>query len=117
MKKRLIAFVSMLMAFVLCFALVACDGQAPTTDNTDPKDPIKPGPTTTASMTVKQALNAVDKLLTGEDGWKGEASYKLSTANTDELKDTVKLDKRGNRVEVAIGEESMILDMETGYAY
>lgn len=120
MKKRLIAFVSMLMAFVLCFALVACDGQTPTktpTDPNDPNKPIKPEPTTTASMTVKQALNAVDKLLTGDDGWKGEASYKLSTANTDELTDAVKLDKRGNCVEIAIGEESIIFDMGTGYAY
>ena len=124
MKKRLIAFVSMLLAFVLCFALVACDGQTPTTNNPNgPEPPVGPGgdpinpPAGMSSMTVEQALNAVGKLFADEDGWKGTASYKLSTANTDELKDTVGLEKRGNRVEITIGDESLIYDMTTGYGY
>ncbi len=114
----------MLLAFVLCFALVACDGQTPPTNNPDgPEQPIGPGdpinpPAGMASMTVEQALNAVGKLFSDEDGWKGTASYKLSTADTDELKDTVGLEKRGNRVEIKLGDDqSLIYDMTTGYAY
>lgn len=115
MKKRLITILSLVMAFVLCFSLVACGGdKGGNGGGTDKKDP--PQSDNTVSISVNDALDAVNGVLTAQ-GFTGTASYSLSTKNTEKLTESVTLDKRGTKLKLTAGEEETIVDYQTGYVY
>lgn len=115
MKKRLITILSLVLAFVLCFSLVACGGdKGGNGGGTDKKDP--PQSDNTVSISVNDALDAVNGVLNAK-GFTGTATYALSTKNTEKLTETVTLDKRGTKLKMASGSEEMIVDLQTGYVY
>ena len=118
MKKRLITILSLILAFVLCFTLVACGGDdkpnggKPNGDKEPPEEPSVP----TVSVTLNQALNAIEDVLTVQ-GFTGAASYTVSTKNSKPLTDSVTLDKRGNKLKITAGSDEHIVDLNTGYVY
>ena len=119
MKKRLVTILSLVLAFVLCFSLVACGGdkggnsgnKGDGPENTDP-----PQTDNTISISVNDALDAVNGVLNAK-GFTGTASYTLSTKNTEALTDNVTLDKRGSKLKIASKNNETIIDFQTGYVY
>lgn len=111
MKKRLVAILSLVMAFVLCFSLVACGG-----DKGDSKGKKPPQSSNTVSISLNEAIDAVDGMLNAQ-GFTGTASYTVSTKNTEALTDNVTLDKRGSKIKVTAGTDEIITDFQTGYTY
>lgn len=126
MKKRLITILSLILAFVLCFALVACGGDNTTSPSNKPNKPNKPSGSDdpepeepsvpSVSITLNQALDVIDEVLSVQ-GFTGTASYTLSTKNTETLTESVALDKRGNKIKVTAGNDEYIVDIATGYVY
>ena len=118
MKKRLTVILSLIMAFVLCFALVACGGDKGT-NKPGPGPGPGPGPDepdNTVSISLNDAIDAIDGVLNAQ-GIVGTATYTLSTKNTEAVTDSVAFDKRGNKIKIIIGSEDMIIDLATGYVY
>lgn len=133
MKKRIVTILSLLLAFVLCFALIACGGDNDTTnkdpgkipsdivdtdkDNTDDGDNDgNKDPDEGDSIKLSEALNAVNKVLTA-DGFTGTATYTLSSKNKKTITESAKLDKRGAKVKAVYNGKEYIVDVATGYLY
>lgn len=116
MKKRLVTILSLIMAFVLCFSLVACGGDNGGTkgNGSDKKDP--PQSDNTLSISVNDAIDAIGGVINAK-GFTGTASYTLSTKNTQKLTESVTLDKRGSKLKMASNNDEMIVDFQTGYVY
>ena len=116
MKKRLLTLLSLIMAFVLCFSLVACGGsdksKKPNKPNTPSDDDDKKPTGTEVSISIDDLLDVVNGVVYA-DGLTGTASYMLSTKNTGTLSDSVAIDKRGNKVKM----DDVIFDLETGDCY
>ncbi|MDE6029870.1 MAG: hypothetical protein K2F90_06100 [Clostridiales bacterium] len=116
MKKRLVTVLSLVLAFVLCFSLVACGGE----DNggnggeSGKKDPVQSDKTITVSLS--DALDAVNGVITAR-GFTGTASYTVSTKNTEALTADVAIDKRGSKLKFTSADNECIVDLATGYAY
>ncbi len=106
MKKKLTAIISLLIAVVMSFALIACD-------NGDNGDNGNSAPPVLSSALAK---------LQSADGFVGEMKF---FAETEKKKNALDYDgtveKRGDRVKVALGEgnaaEQYIFDLKTGYLY
>lgn len=105
MKKKFSAVLSLLLALVMCFALIACDSG-------DPDDgPSKPPVVSSAVAKLRSA-----------DGYKGAVMFK---AETGKHKAAVDFDgafeKRGNMIKATAGEgetaEDYVFDAATGYLY
>ncbi|MDE6201234.1 MAG: hypothetical protein K2M47_05100 [Clostridiales bacterium] len=111
MKKRLVTILSLVMALVLCFTLVACGGND---GDSKGKDPAQSGKK--VSISLGDAIDAVNSVLNA-DGFKGTASYTLSTKNTEALTESMTFEKRGNKVKVTAGTDESIADLQTGYVY
>lgn len=107
MKKRLVTILSLVMAFVLCFSLVACGGN---------DDKSKQGSIKNVTISVSSAIDAVESVLNAK-GFTGTASYSLSTKNTETLTVSGAFDKRGSKLKLTAGEDEMIVDYQTGYVY
>lgn len=143
MKKKFITILSLLLAFVLCFALVACGGDTDSSsgdkdpigavdpdkkpsddDETDPdKKPsdddeseVKPLPGVPVSIKYSDVLGAVNSVMTAE-GFTGTASYKASSKNRETVADSFALDKRGSKVKAVADDKEYIVDISTGYFY
>lgn len=116
MKKRLVTILSLIMAFVLCFSLVACGGDNGGNKGNGPNKKDPPQADNTVSISVNDALDAVNGVLNAK-GFTGTASYTLSTKNTEALTDSLSLDKRGSKLKIASGDEEIIVDLKTGYVY
>ncbi len=114
MKKRFISFISMLVAFVMCFALVACgdDGAGNNGGNGGTGGEIT-GPTVTAA----EAANAVKELITS-DGYSAKFSVNIKSDNTGESIYAVDVKKLGSRIMIPVSAtENAVIDLETGYVY
>lgn len=122
MKKKLITILSLVLAFVLCFTLVACGGDESSkkpgkpSGGGKPEGEDPPASESTVSITLNQALDVIDNVLSVH-GFTGEASYTLSTKNTEALTESAMLDKRGNKLKITVGTDEHIVDMATGYVY
>ncbi|MDE5562204.1 MAG: hypothetical protein K2J01_01500 [Clostridiales bacterium] len=116
MKKRLVAIFSLIIAFVLCFTLVACGGNNGGDNGKEQGKQDPPQADNTVSISVNDALDAVNGVLNAK-GFTGTASYMLSTKNTRALTGSINLDKRGTKLKMASKGEEMIVDLQTGYVY
>ncbi|MCH5153695.1 MAG: hypothetical protein J1F71_00640 [Clostridiales bacterium] len=117
MKKRLLTLLSLVMAFVLCFAFVACSGgNKKSSGGKKPaggKDDDEGGNGgKLISVSLNELLGSAADVLDAA-GFTGSASYTLSTKNTQKVSESIALDKRGNKLMVG----DMILDFDTGYTY
>ncbi len=106
MKKKLTAIISLLIAVVMSFALIACDND----DNGDNGNSAPP------------VLSSALAKLKSADGYKGGIKF---LASTEKHKNAVDfegaIEKRGSKFKATAGEgetaKSYIVDMATGYMY
>lgn len=136
MKKRLLSLLALIMAFVLCFSLIACGGDTDAgdkkpsgsisdnkdkddtndknnSDDDDDDDTQTSNPLGEAvSITLGEVLGYANDVWTA-DGIAGTASYTLSTKNTKAVTKSVSIDKRANKVKAG----DVIIDLGTGYCY
>ncbi|MDE6965379.1 MAG: hypothetical protein K2O94_00220, partial [Clostridiales bacterium] len=106
MKKKLTAIISLLIAVVMSFALIACDND----DNGDNGNSAPP------------VLSSAIAKLKSADGYKGGIKF---LASTEKHKNAVDfegaIEKRGSKFKATAGEgetaKSYIVDMATGYMY
>ncbi len=106
MKKKLTAIISLLIAVVMSFALIACDNG----DNGDNGNSAPP------------VLSSAIAKLKSADGYKGGIKF---LASTEKHKNAVDfegaIEKRGSKFKATAGEgetaKSYIVDMATGYMY
>lgn len=119
MKKRLTAVLSLILALVMSFALVACD------NGKGPGETEKPGgeqPPATAEMTEK-AVDAVTTLF-AEKGVKATVDIKLSSklGADDNVDMSIPVEKSGNKLKATVpadegGTATVVIDLDTGYSY
>lgn len=106
MKKKLTAIISLLIAVVMSFALIACDNG----DNGDSGNSAPP------------VLSSAIAKLKSADGYKGGIKF---LASTEKHKNAVDfegaIEKRGSKFKATAGEgetaEQYIFDLKTGYLY
>ncbi len=106
MKKKLTAIISLLIAVVMSFALIACDNG----DNGDNGNSAPP------------VLSSAIAKLKSADGYKGGIKF---LASTEKHKNAVDfegaIEKRGSKFKATAGEgnatEQYIFDLKTGYLY
>lgn len=108
MKKKFFAVVAAVVAFVMCFALIACG---------NPDAPDTPGNKTSEKEGMaKQAATAVTAVL-DKEGVSGNLGIKLTATGEKAIELSGAFEKSGNRVKVVSGDEEMLLDLTTGYMY
>ncbi|MCH5155084.1 MAG: hypothetical protein J1F69_00610 [Clostridiales bacterium] len=112
MKKRLLTILSLIMAFVLCFSLVACGGDSKKSGGKKPAGDDKKPTGKEVSVTLGDVLDVINGVLNAE-GFEGTASYTLSTKNKGSVGKIVSVDKRGSKVQAG----DYIVDLETGDVY
>ena len=115
MKKRFVSILSILLAFVLCFALAACGndgvGKGGNSGNGGGN-----GGGNTEVVTAAEASTQVEKLISAE-GYSGVLTLSADTKNTEALTLVVNIKKLGDKLKLNVGAESYIADLKTGYIY
>lgn len=115
MKKKFSVIVTLLLAFILCFALVACKKDDDNNNNNDnpPED----------NRTVATALTALesnlDKIVKAH-GFTVKIETNTATKNTSAVTAKITAEKRGNQIRLSKeGEEDddVIIDLTSGYIY
>lgn len=108
MKKKFTVLLSFILAFVMCFALAACNGEGGAGGN---------GPATRPAVTINaDTVATAFERLADVNGFKGEAKLTFTSDNTDD-EYTLSFDKRGDRVKCTVGDASYIVDLESGNVY
>ncbi|MCM1367907.1 MAG: hypothetical protein NC184_03750 [Roseburia sp.] len=104
MKKKILAIISLLVAFVMSFSLFACRKD-------DGGSDVPDGP-----LTLDKAIGSVESFLT--DSYIGTAKVKLTSKNnTTGTEYSADFEKRGDKVKLAYDSTERIVDVKTGYMY
>lgn len=111
MKKKIMTVISLIVAFVMCFALVACND--PSSDPVDPE-----GPADKNQLPADKMIAAVENLATLH-GYTVGGKMTLDSDGTDTPDVTeFTLEKKGDFVKVsAEGEDTVYINFKTGYLY
>lgn len=115
MKKKLLCLISLLVAFIMSFSLIACNNDKGPDGPDGPDDDEKDGTDKTYSLTVERLANSVDKFMVGS--YKGSIEATISSDNVNETKYTVSIEKRGDELRVIYDKTDAIVNLKTGYAY
>lgn len=124
MKRKFLAIVSLLIAIVMSFALIACN-EAPNNPGTpdNPDNPDKPDkPSVTTGLTVGKISDAVDTLIDLENGYKATVKLNATSASaTETAKGELSLEKRGSKIKTTVVEGDknidVYIDLASGYVY
>lgn len=118
MKKKFLAIVSLLVAIVMSFALIACNEAPPSNGpgNNSEKPPV------TSGITVGKLNDAFDALTNLDNGYKATLSFNATTAkNSVGAAGELAFEKRGSRIKTTLveedGEVDIVLDLATGFVY
>lgn len=107
MKRKFTVIVTLLLALVMCFALVACG----TTD-----DPNGGGKPLTKEEAIDKALTSLDEYLEA-DVQGGTLSYDFHTQNSEALKNSYDFAKKGDEVFYIKDDVKHMVDLKTGLRY
>lgn len=116
MKKRFLTLLSLVMALVMCFALVACAGDEsglPGANGGGNNGGGNDG--TSVVVTAEEAAAQLDRLIS--DGYSGVITFAADTKKTDGIEFTADVKKLGEKVKLTFGDEWYIVDVNTGYLY
>lgn len=118
MKKRFSALLSLLLAFVMCFALVACNDDG--TGNGKPGGDGPNGGNETTIVTSAEANAAVRAFVTAE-GYSGNLTLKADSKAGVGFTFSAQLAKLGDKMKFGVGSgaaaQAYIVDVKTGYVY
>ncbi len=114
MKKRFTAIIAMIVALVMSFALIACNGDTNPGGSANPGGEITGGDTDGSAS--KRAYNAMNELL-GKKGFTATFDYALDTEKSAKVESEGTIVLSGNRLKAATGDMSMVMDFGTGYNY
>ncbi len=113
MKKKILAIISILIAFVMCFALVACDRTGSPENPQEPSDPADKN-----KLPADKTVTAVENLATLHGYTVGGKITLESGKSTQPEVIEFTLEKKGDTVKITSeGMDTVYFNVDTGYVY